>query len=75
MPFKIFDFYCKDCNDEREYFVKVVDGKEVSELKCENCGSENLDKVLSVQGYQIYGNNSASIRPKNAGSFKRKKTK
>lgn len=39
---------------------------------CQHCGSDQLDqKLVAIGGYHINGNNSASQRPKNAGSFKK----
>jgi len=43
----IYEFICKKCNKKFETLVKIGKEKEVS---CPNCGSSNLEKLLSSFG-------------------------
>lgn len=66
MPIK--EFQCGDCGHIQEYISNDPTDKPE---EC-RCGSTKLVKLFSaVGGYKINGNNSASVRPKSAGSFKR----
>lgn len=74
MAFKMFDFQCNYCGTSFEA-LKWQDntGDEISNPKCPKCGDKNVDIKPNFAGYNIYGDNSASQRPKQAGSFKRSK--
>jgi hypothetical protein len=69
---KAVDFMC--ANDgcglfgkKKEYFIE---GSEVPVCICD----ELMERVIHAHaGYTIKGNNSASQRPKQAGSYKRRK--
>jgi hypothetical protein len=67
MPLK--DWTCLQCGLESEdVIVRSKDDE-----KCPGCGSDQIQLKLSMHGgYYIRGNNSASERPRQAGSFKKK---
>lgn len=66
----IYVYFCKEC--QKEFESLVMSYKEVTE--CPECKSRSCERVITAhQGYTIGGNNSASQRPKSAGSFKRGK--
>jgi putative FmdB family regulatory protein len=65
MPLR--DFFCYDCHKTFEALVRNSD--ELLEQKCIHCESTKLQLQLSAHsGYSIKGDNSASTRPKGAGS-------
>lgn len=41
----IYEYKCKDCGKVSEFLVGVT--KDMSEIKCNFCGSKNLDKIIS----------------------------
>ena len=72
MAWKIRDFYCtKKCTDDN--FEAMTQDEEAP--ACPVCGdSESVVRGVPTApaGYRISGDNSASTKPKGAGSFKRK---
>ena len=72
MSFKALDFICMnaDCGffqERKEFFVQ---GTEVPVCTCD----EPMERAVSAHaGYSIKGNNSASQRPRQAGSFRGRK--
>jgi putative FmdB family regulatory protein len=67
----IRDFECVRCHHRWDELIRKPE--ELSEVKCPTCGSGELQLRLSMPGgYSIKGDNSASVRPAQAGSFKRK---
>lgn len=70
MSFKIKDFECLSCENKFEYMVNT---KYFEEIMCPECNNLEHKEVHSFAGYKIAGNNTASVTPKNAGSFKRSK--
>lgn len=73
MPnFRILDFKCTNgaCGFFNEVKEFTVEGSEIPICICE----EPMEKAISAHaGYKIRGNNSASQRPKQAGSYRRRK--
>jgi hypothetical protein len=72
MSFKYFDFLCPDarCENSKQVFESLTDPWEP--VRCPKCQSFPCEKQISAHaGYSIKGNNSASQRPRGAGSFKR----
>lgn len=58
-------FVCQDCDHEFEYLSLGKDDKP----QCSNCQSLRVAyKPGGFGGYSIKGDNSASVRPKGAGS-------
>jgi putative FmdB family regulatory protein len=67
----IFELECQDCKHKFESLMKDKD--EIEHAECPKCESMDLQFCFSLfGGYSIKGDNSASVRPKRAGSFKRK---
>ena len=67
----IYEYKCKSdrCGIKFESISKPWESKGV---KCPKCKVSDCIKVISAPGgYNIKGNNSASVRPKSAGSFKK----
>ena len=45
----IFNYKCKDCDSEFEYFKANIQTKE--ELQCKKCKSKNLEKLVAAHTY------------------------
>ncbi len=41
----IFDYKCQDCGKVLELFLRSPDSEDI---KCPNCGSNNLEKLISA---------------------------
>lgn len=66
MPLK--DVLCKECGHLWEEILNHWDDTP----NCVQCDSTKTEKLLSAHaGYGIKGDNSASVRPKGAGSSKK----
>ena len=64
MPIR--EFICLDCGHEQEHVMSQYD---TEPPVCSHCDSSRMEKLFSATGgYHIKGNNSASVRPKGAGS-------
>jgi hypothetical protein len=63
---------CKHCGHIEEMFYGPTE-QQPRVIECAHC-EDNSSELLpsAVGGYNIKGNNSASQRPKQAGSFKKK---
>ena len=60
------DVECLDCKYRSEVLLTHKDS--IQDLKCEGCGSTQVQFCFSYPGdYQIRGNNSASTRPRKGG--------
>ncbi len=44
----VYSYKCKDCGKEFDILVGVGEGNE--ELKCEKCGSKDIERLLSIFG-------------------------
>lgn len=65
----IYQFKCLKCENDFDEIVALVD---IDKTKCPKCGCPEVDRVIhSIGGYHIKGDNSASVRPKGAGSKKK----
>jgi putative FmdB family regulatory protein len=64
---------CGDCNHEWEEIYGVNEARQG--VDCPKCNREKSATITPAGfgGYSIKGNNSASVRPKQAGSFRGKK--
>ncbi len=70
---KLYDFECIKCKVVFEALVDKKPEKFTENPPCPTCcESHTLLKAVASSGYTIKGNNSASTRPKGAGSFKRR---
>lgn len=59
---------CTKCNHEVERIMKYADPVDAEE--CPSCETRNLQKkTTSFANYAINGNNSASVRPRNASKI------
>jgi len=68
----IYDYLCPTCPEGENKFESLSRPHEP--VKCPACGAFPCERLLTAHaGYSINGNNSASQRPSQAGSFKRKK--
>ena len=54
----IYEFQCTDCGEKKEILFKNSDEK--VEMKCEKCGSENLQRVLSSTNFALSGGGSGA---------------
>ncbi|MCK4235165.1 zinc ribbon domain-containing protein [candidate division WOR-3 bacterium] len=50
----LYDFKCKECGKVTEFLVQ----KSNESLKCPNCGSERLEKLLSIPATIRMGDSS-----------------
>jgi putative FmdB family regulatory protein len=67
----IREYQCRDCG---HVWDEVIRYKEDIPEACVQCDSLKIDSLLTAPGgYHINGSNSASVRPKGAGSFKKGK--
>lgn len=69
----IYDLNCADCGATYEYLLRKAN--EMADEECKACGSKKLSPSSAPTahgGYTIKGDNSASRRPRGAGSFGRK---
>jgi putative FmdB family regulatory protein len=54
----IYEFQCADCGEKKEILFRANDEK--IEMKCDKCGSENLQRVLSATNFSVPGGSAAS---------------
>lgn len=54
----IYEFQCADCGERKEILFRNNDEK--VEMKCEKCGSENLQRVLSSTNFSVSGGGSGT---------------
>ena len=67
----LFELECKPCEKRFEALLKSKD--ELHEVYCPTCGGYELTQCFTTfGGYHINGDNSASVRPRQAGAFKGK---
>ncbi len=56
----IYEFRCLKCQELSEFLFTATDDQ--AEIKCKHCGSEELDRVLSVSGFAVKpGPGSSSV--------------
>ena len=49
----IYEFQCADCGTRKEILFRTSDEK--IEMKCDKCGSENLQRMLSASNFNLPG--------------------
>ena len=49
----IFEFKCQDCDEYLE--ILVMNKQEEVEMVCSNCGSGNLERILSTTNHTVAG--------------------
>lgn len=62
----LYEFKCERCGKVQEAIVHF----DVKDLQCE-CGGKAPKQMSAHGGYSIGGNNAASTKPSQAGSFKK----
>lgn len=62
----IFEFKCLDCDEYME--ILVMNKQEEVEMACSQCGSGNLERILSTTNHAIAGNSSTKSAPSGASS-------
>lgn len=67
----IYEYKCKLCKEITESLMMPWEKKDESVI-CQKCGGRAYKIMSAHGGYDIKGDNSASERPKQAGSFKKK---
>lgn len=55
----IYEYRCKDCQKKSDFLVGINQNK--TEIKCNHCGSKNLEKLLSKSN--IRSDNSRGFPP------------
>ncbi|KJS32280.1 MAG: FmdB family transcriptional regulator [Desulfatitalea sp. BRH_c12] len=58
----IYEFKCLECQEFMEILVMGADDKQV-EMKCQKCGSESLERILSTTSYCVAGGSAAQSGP------------
>ena len=56
----IYEFRCTECHEISEFLF--TSDKDRKEMKCPQCGSEELERVLSTTNYAM-GGSSGAPRP------------
>ena len=64
----IYEFQCADCGEKKEILFRSNDEK--IEMKCDKCGSANLQRVLSSTNFSVSGGSGASAAKATASSHK-----
>ena len=54
----IYEFQCADCGTRKEILFRTSDEK--IEMKCDKCGSENLQRMLTASNFAIPGGPAAN---------------
>ena len=69
----IFEFKCQDCDEYME--ILVMKKQEEMEMACAQCGSGNLERILSTTNHTVIGggsgqsgNTSASTQTRSCSS-------
>ena len=47
----IYEFRCLECNNVTEFLF--VNSNDAHEIKCPNCGGEDMEKVMSTSSYSM----------------------
>ncbi len=55
----IYEFKCLDCQEFMEILVMGAQDSQV-EMKCKQCGSENLERILSTTNFSVSGGGAAA---------------
>lgn len=63
----IFEFKCLSCGEEFEVLLK--NKEETSQVRCKSCGSEKIERLMSVVNSIISERARSSDRPKIAESY------
>lgn len=55
----IYEFKCLECHEYMEILVMGAQDSQV-EMKCNQCGSENLERILSTTRFNVAGGGSTA---------------
>jgi len=55
----IYEFKCLDCHEYMEILVMGAQDDQV-EMKCKQCGSELLERILSTTNFSVAGGGAAA---------------
>jgi putative FmdB family regulatory protein len=69
MPIR--EFLCKDCG---HVFEEIVRTYEEPNVMCTHCETYNCEKLVSTFGGYAMNSGPSSVRPKQAGAFRGKKS-
>ena len=61
----IFEFKCMDCDEYQE--ILVMNKQEEVEIACPQCGSGNLERILSTTNHTVAGGGSGQADKSGAG--------
>ncbi len=64
----IYEFQCADCGEKKEILFRSNDEK--VEMKCDKCGSVNLQRVLSSTNFSVSGGAGAGAARASSSSHK-----
>ena len=62
----IFEFKCLDCDNYME--ILVMNKQEEMEMACSDCGSGNLERILSNTSHTVNGGGSGQAADSKAGT-------
>jgi len=62
----IFEFKCLTCGEEFEVLLK--NKEEISQVRCKNCGSEKIERLMSIVNSIISEGARSSDKPRIAES-------
>lgn len=62
----IYEFQCADCGEKKEILFRSSDEK--VEMKCDKCGSVNLQRVLSSTNFSVSGGSGGGAAPRATAS-------
>ncbi len=63
----IYEFKCQNCGTEFEVFFK--NKEEISKVKCKNCDSENITRLMSIVNSIVSDSGSSSEKPRITESY------
>lgn len=64
----LFDYTCKKCQKEFEELVATPDDS----VRCPHCNSTRVARLPALVGGYQFDSGGGSVRPKQAGSYKKK---
>jgi len=65
----LYDYKCKSCQEVTQSVMATWNDKLIL---CPKCGKSEAERMFPAPGgYSIKGDNSASVKPKRSGSFKK----
>ena len=65
----IHEYLCADCGEKKDELIRKAEDEPT---QCPSCGSAQYTKQVSAHGGYEMNSGPASVRPRGAGSFRRK---